>query len=169
MANDEEWGFVIVKKNDSIYAKNIRTDHNPDMVRPFYLLNLSFGEVVLGAVHIHFDLDSTGRSFVSGGDFEGLRYHFVQNYVSFIDAGNVRYAMVVENPTTLGTYLNSIQDKYYLNEAHYNMSLSDTIPGNWREKTQRQFFSLFGINSSTKGVGIYISTNSEKTSYIKLN
>ncbi len=169
MSSGNEWGLVIVKRNDSIYSVNIRTDNDSIQVKTRRFFRLQVGEMSIGDAHTHQAPDSTSRSFPSGDDLESLRgFKTQQNYFHFIEAGNVRYALVIENTTLAQTFFNNITDKRYLIINHWEGALADQAAyTNWRLATERSLIQLIGTSSST-GIAIYKSNNLAKTSFDKI-
>jgi hypothetical protein len=170
LSSGHEWGFAIVKRNDSIYAVNIRTDNDSNEVIRRRFLYLQPGETAIGDAHTHSDPDSTGRSSPSGNDIEGLRgFKNQKNYFRFIEIGHIRYALVVENPDSAQVFFSDITGKYDLHQSHYNLASSDSAAySNWRLATERTLLQLIG-SSSSSGIAVYKSNNSAKTSFVKVN
>lgn len=174
-ANNEhvEYGQAIVrhKTNSTIYTKNKRTDNQPNYVEIVHYVTAN--EVLIGEEHVHEDFPNKtnplDRSAPSMSDIFALsKNRAIPNFVSFINCGNVRYALVIENLAVFAQfYRNNFRQVDELDKQQ------NTIAGqqpnwnsNWQLATEIALLQLLGANS---GVAIYKSNNTEKTNFIKLN
>jgi hypothetical protein len=171
MANNEEHGFIIVKNLiDSVYPKNCTTAHNPGYVKQYR--SVANGEKIVAELHIHPDTSSNPleRDAPSGDDLSGMRNNTRDRYTVFVDCGDQRFALVIENVDTARIFFNS----HSLNQivaAHDSISTTILTPSwvsNWRNATMQSIIQILGP-SSTSGIGFYVSSNTEKTIYTKLN
>lgn len=101
----EEWGFPFVQKGNDIYAKRCTTIHETDMV----ILDRykDVGEVIMGELHTHPDSSPNplNRSAPSGDDLETFNINSRLNYTLFVECGNVRYSLVIENVALARAFL----------------------------------------------------------------
>jgi len=164
--NNSEYVAIIVMKNDSIYCKNIKTDNDSMSSTPNN--RLAQGEILLGSFHTHPRNAINDRSAPSGGDISFLKSRLNQNYTLFVECGNVRYALVVEDVIKAGTFLKS-NSLNKLTDSLYAISLRQSNWfSNWQNATQVAVATTLG-SASTNGIGFYISNNTTKTLYTKLN
>ncbi|MBL7702418.1 MAG: hypothetical protein JNM14_09215 [Ferruginibacter sp.] len=169
----KEYGFILVKKNGVIYPKNIRTDNKPNDVKQNWFLQS--GEVLLGDWHAHPDASSvlTDRPAPSDGDIIGLNTHGHQtrlHYMRFIDCGNVRYALVIEDPAKATLFFrNVVFGREDISLNYFNSLNNNPIrSSNYQQAGLEAVIAAIG-NTFVNGIGIYKSTNSEKTIYEKKN
>lgn len=172
MANQWEWGFILVKKNGAIYPKYIRTDSLEDEVQQiWYVQN---GEVLLAQLHTHQARTTNvkDRPCFSDDDIIDIKFshghHTVKNYISFIECGDVRYALVIEDPAkAIAFYNNNPPDKI---RALYRDRLKNNVnySSNYQLAGEQSVSETIGF-AMTSGIALYKSSNSTKTDYVKLN
>ena len=167
-ANNHNWEYVItiVKKDSLIYGKNLKTDHDSLYSTPD--LRLSIGEILLGTLHIHSVPVALDRSAPSPGDIDALGTHLIQNFILFVECGNVRFALVVEDVNKATNFFRndrvSVRTNRYLDSAY----AQPTMYADWQGATK------IGVRAAVKpsiisGIGFYVSMNSDKTFYTKIN
>lgn len=167
-----ERGFIIVKKNGVIYAKNFVEGSENAVYHNWFLAP---GEILLGAIHTHPDpsLILTDRPAPSGGDITALNtkgHQGIKNYTSFIDCGNVRFAFVIEDPLKANAFFLNVNRSRIDIDDLYEQALS-TNPNrssNYQLAGQQSIISIIG-QANNSGIALYISTNTLKTNYNKLN
>jgi hypothetical protein len=166
-SNNWEYSMIIVKKNGVIYPKNAMTSRQADYTKFNYFL--APGEVLVGELHTHQGDTSIKRPCFSGDDITFLkRFSSRYNYTMFIECGNVRYVLVIEDIGKAMSFLNSKSDKSII-EAIYNLSYSSPLAySNWQQATENAVSSFIG-SSSTTGIGFYKANAPNKTNFIKLN
>jgi len=105
-----EWTTTIVSVNNNVIAKYDTTLR--DSIRSEANFNLQAGEILLGILHTHPRSSSNplDRSAPSGGDIAYLKLNLSQNFVQFIECGNVRFALVIENAAKATQFFNSLID-----------------------------------------------------------
>ena len=166
--NNEEWGHILVQNSsNNVYPKNCTTSHDPGFVKQNR--SISNGETIIGELHTHPDPDPNplNRSAPSGADLAPLRINSKQNYTVFVDCGNVRYALVIENVSLSRNFFTSNPiDLINYNHSVIAQSHPDAY-SNWQNATQVALLQLIG-NSSSCGIGFYKS-DASKTNFIKLN
>jgi hypothetical protein len=171
MTNHEEWGCILVRNSsNAVYAKNCTTAHNPEYVRQNR--TIAAGERIIAELHTHPDTSSNPleRDGPSADDLWGLRNNTRDRYTLFVDCGDERFALVIENTDSAMAFLNR-HTLTQLVTVHYSISTSITSPSwvlNWRNATKQSIIQILG-RSANSGIGFYISSNTEKTTYIKLN
>ena len=170
----KEYAFIVVKNNqNNIYPKNIRTDNKPDEVKQNWFLQPN--EFLLADWHSHQDISTnlTDRPGPSHDDILGIKTHGHQNqlhFTRFVECGNVRYAFVIEDPVKAAAFFRNITfgrlDVYeiYLNSLNNNPIRST----NYQQAGLEATIAVIG-SSSVNGIGIYKSTNTQKTEYEKKN
>ena len=165
--NYNEWGMIIVRKNGNVYAKNEKTDNDPNYVKLNWFLQS--GEELIGDSHVHNDTDSLGRSSFSGDDLTALRRNKNKyQYVKFIDCGNVSYAFVIEDVLKAGAFFSQNQENIIIDSISARAYRHPLRYSNWQHATSETMMNYLG-SSSVSGIGMYKSNNSDKTSFIKLN
>ncbi len=163
----EEWGFPFVQKNNNVYAKRCTTIHNTQQV----ILDRfkDPGERIMGELHTHPDPSPNplNRSAPSGDDLETFNVNSRLNYTLFVECGNVRYALVIENVDSTRAFLATHPtDLLAVNQANIAQQ-QPNYSGNWQNATQIALVQLLG-NSTSCGIGFYIS-DATKTKFTKLN
>ncbi|MBK6937672.1 MAG: hypothetical protein IPH18_12900 [Chitinophagaceae bacterium] len=167
-SNNEEWGHILVQNaSNNVYPKNCTTSHDPGYVKQNRsILN---GEIIIGELHTHPDPSPNplNRSAPSGADLAPLRINSKQNYTVFVDCGNVRYALVIENVSLSRSFFASNPvDLINYNQSVIAQSHPDAY-SNWQNATQAALLQLIG-SSSNCGIGFYKS-DATKTNFVKLN
>lgn len=162
-ANNVEWGCIIVKNTlGEIYAKNCTTSNNSEYVKQNRILET--GETIVAELHTHPDSSSNplNRSAVSGVDFDALRINSKDRYTCFVDFGNIRYAIVIEDVNKSRNFFaeNRPTNLYQLQYAAAYGAV------NWQNATEIAITGLVPFTNS--GIGIYKS-NTSKTSFTKIN
>lgn len=172
--NKVEWSHIIVKNTSgTIYAKNPKTDGDPDDVT--FNWYLTADETLLGAEHTHQSESSnlTDRPGPDDGDVLKMRQHRnTLGFTSFINCGNVKYALVIENTGLFSTWANQfvmpaqedILDSTFQANTHSNPNYST----NYQLAQVQTLIALMG-GVGDHGIGIYQSNNPEMTNFIKLN
>ncbi len=165
---NQHWEYVatIVKKDSLIYTKNARTDRDSTFSTPN--LSLANGELLMGTIHTHSTTISTDKSAPSHGDIYDLRRHLVKHYISFVECGDVRYALVIEDVPKAANYLKNKSIEYFYSNLVENAMQQPDAYSNWQKATEKALKLVLG-SASTCGIGFYISNNTEKTSYTKAN
>lgn len=170
-----EWGYIIVRTSDGVVKiKNERTDGLNWYVKINYYT--SQGEFILGEEHTHPDEDNqtnpVDRSAPTMSDVLALRKNRNKlNYYSFINCGNKRYALVIEDVNLATNYFNRFspqKDLEYDDEQYRIAKNQPNWYSNWQNATQVALLTLIGI-SSTSGIGVYETDDNDKTNFIKLN
>jgi hypothetical protein len=168
--SNEEWGFIIVENAaGEIYAKACTTNHDAGQVR--LDRSLSTGERIIAELHTHPEVgpNPLSRSAPSGSDFKTLKINSRYPYTSFIDCGNVRYAIVVENVDLSRTFFQKPENRIDILTANQD-SIAQTKPNwstDWQNATEVSILELIG-SSAISGIGVYKS-DTTKTTFIKLN
>jgi hypothetical protein len=168
--NKEEWGFIIVQNAaGEIYAKACTTSHSDQYVKLDRALTT--GERIIAELHTHPDLANNplDRSAPSGSDFNTLKINSRNRYTSFVDCGNVRYAIVVERVDSSRTFFLNPQHRIDLLDinAYNNAQTQPNYLTNWQNATEVAIKEIIG-NSAVSGIGIYKS-DVTKTNFTKLN
>lgn len=168
MANNyEEWGFPFVQKNGLVYPKRCTTIHNIQMV----ILDRykDVGETIMGELHTHPDPSPNplSRSAPSGDDLETLNINSRLNYTVFVECGNVRYALVIENVSLARAFLGINPTDVLSNNQTIVAQQQPNWQNNWQSATQVALAQLIG-SSTSSGIGFYIS-DATKTNYTKIN
>lgn len=117
--------------------------------------------------------DSTMKSGPSGGDVSWL-WKVINNdppVVCIVDAGPVRFFMIIENRAKANTFFHqSLTSPENFQTNWYNAALAD--PGSYTNhftSSTTNVLLSFMPSISSCGIGIYKSTNTDKTEFIKLN
>jgi len=168
----KERGFILVNKNGVIYPKNIVKSQDENSV--YYNWYLAPGEVLLGQNHTHQDpsTNTKDRPNFSDEDIAAIKqahgHQTIQNYTSFIECGDVRYALVIEDPVKAIAFFNAntpaIINKKYLTNLNTNPNYSS----NYQLAGQEATIAAIG-SAAVSGIGFYKSTNTEKTVFVKIN
>jgi hypothetical protein len=169
----KEYCGIIVKKDASVYLKNIRTDNDPDQVN--YIWFLQNNETLLGQFHTHQEnsVNLNDRPGSSHEDIIGLNAHGHQtkrHFISIIECGNVRSALVIEDPIKANQFFRNVNfgnfDVYttYMNSLNNN-PIRHT---NYQQAGLDAVKAVLG-DTSVSGIAIYKSTNTQKTEYEKKN
>jgi hypothetical protein len=158
---------IIVEKDGVIYTKN-EQEGGEDWSKPVY--TLAQGEKLIGELHTHQSGDtiSKNRSCFSGNDISDLRYHLQYQYTMIIECGNVRYAVVIEDVSKAIAFFGANKPKAIINDVY---DAAYGVPNgniNWQQTTQAVILALLDPPGST-GIALYISNNSNKTTFTKLN
>lgn len=163
-----EQSFILVKKNDSIYAKNFKpgfiTGNKTDVN-----YSLSEGEELVAFIHTHAeDTANYWRTSFSPEDL--IEFNKNANFIGFtalLEVGNVRYAFVLEN-VQKKTNFNII--KKGLHRKHYNdmLDLLSNQMSNLQFATEQAWINYLG-SVSICGIGFYKAESSNKNNFIKLN
>lgn len=171
-----EYGLAIVKNTAGlIYAKNETTDNDPNHVTINYFLLTN--EILLAEEHDHPDSENQtnplDRSAPTTGDVLALSKNISKpNYVGFVNCGNVRYAIVIENAAKFQAFKNlyiTRESKDQLFKTQQDLTYDNPIhTTNWQLATQNALVSSIG-SADINGIGIYVSDNPTKTNFIKLN
>lgn len=164
--HNSEYSVTIVMKDGVIYTKNVHTENDSMGLRPD--LRLAPGEVLLGYFHTHPRANILDRSAPSHGDIDNLRLTITENFISYIECGNVRYALVVEDVVKAKAFFRT-HNANKLGNSIYTIALQQ--PNwfiNWQNATQVAVTAVLG-SASANGIGFYISNNLPKTTYTKLN
>jgi len=131
-----------------------------------------YKSMIVGHFHTHI-LDSPNgklgiwfsradlRSFFSKANKYSLE---TTKYVSMVDAGNVRYAVVLENRKKLKKYVRSFEGNTLEERVHTMINTRFTI----NNGTATPVLDTFE-DSNTSGVGIYQTIKRDKTSFKKIN
>lgn len=165
---NRHWEYVatIVRKDSLIYAKNERTDRDSTYSTPN--LSLASGEILMGTIHTHSTTLPNDKSAPSHGDLYDLKRHLVKNYLSFVECGDVRYALVIEDVAKAAIYLKTKSLEYFFSNLIQIALQQPNAYSNWQKATEKAL-SVVLSPASTCGIGFYISNNAEKTSYTKAN
>lgn len=165
---NKEYGFIIVRKNGIIYHKNIRGGIN-QYFTPFEY-SLDAGEELIGELHLHQSgtPNPKDRPSFSGDDINVLRkFKTKHQYVMFVDCGNVRYALVIEDVAKATTFFAN-KKPFQLKDGAAQALSDPQAYSNWQQATETAILNLLNP-SSTTGIGFYKSNNTTKTQYTKLN
>lgn len=161
-----EYNMTIVMQDNVIYGKNIRTDMDSNGVAPD--LRVNPGETLLATLHVHPRANVADRSAPSHGDIYSLSSTLLQHFIQFVECGNLRYALVIENPAKAKAYLKTHTPEILLQAIYAIAVQQPNYYYNWQAATQIAVTGTLGpVNSC--GIGFYASTNSDKTIYQLLN
>jgi hypothetical protein len=160
-------GFPFVQKNNNVYAKRCTTIHVTDQV----ILDryVDVGERIMGELHTHPDTSSSplNRSAPSGNNLQTFNTNSRLNYTLFVECGNVRYALVIENVDSVRNYLSAHFPEDIESQQNILAQQQPNWVGNWQLATEVALKLLLG-NSSNCGIGFYKS-DAAKLNFIKLN
>jgi hypothetical protein len=164
---NKERGVIIVEKDGVIYTKN-ESEGDESSCEPNY--TLAKGEKLIGELHTHQSGDtiSKNRSCFSGEDISGLRYHLQYQYTMIIECGNVRYIAVIEDVSKAIAFFGANKPRAIINDVWDAAYGVPNGSANWQSVTQAVIVGLLDPPGST-GIGLYISNNSNKTTFTKLN
>jgi hypothetical protein len=160
----KEYNAAIVEKNGLVYVKNIKTDYDSLGTTPDWTLD--FGEILLGNFHTHPKYPVSDRSAGSHGDILGLK--LTKNFISIVECGNVRYAFVMEDVTKAINFYKHQTLEGLANQIYAIALQQPNWFSNWQGATQTAIAQILG-SAATNGIGFYISNNTAKTEYTKLN
>jgi len=164
--NNWEYCTTIVKQDNLIYGTNIKTDLDSNGVEPD--LHIGPGETLLATLHVHNRVAVLDRSAPSHGDIYSLRFTNYKNFIEFVECGNVRYALIIQDPAKARSFYqtHSFEQLYQsLSAATFNQH---DWPTNWQGATQAGVIATLSSVLSS-GIGFYISINPVKTTYQLLN
>ncbi|MBL7729612.1 MAG: hypothetical protein JNM88_00425 [Chitinophagaceae bacterium] len=163
----EEWGFPVVQKNGNVYAKRCTTTHlTTQVILDRYI---ETGERIMGECHTHPDTSSNplARSAPSGYDLETFNTNSRLRYTLFVECGNIRYALVIEDVNLCRAFL-SLHPSFQLGIAQEGLAMQQAgWQANWQHATEIALIQLLGPSSSC-GIGFYKS-DASKLNFIKLN
>lgn len=157
--------FFIKVENGIAKAKKDTTDHDPDGVTP----NKQFATLgdPDGDYHTHQDHPSPAYRHPHDPQDICVSNGIVKKkyYRSYVDCGDKIYAVVVENTDLVKNFFRkpvlSLQFKTpWLNLLSLGMN---------RRKNGLQYLKMLLGNSLENGLGLYESSNVDKTEFIKLN
>jgi len=110
---------------------------------------LASGEKIIAELHTHPDAANNplDRSVPSGSDFNTLKINSRDRYTSFIDCGNIRYAIVVENVNSSRSFFNNPQNRIDLLDYNTNNNAQTKFNWvtNWQMPQKRQLKKLLEI------------------------
>ena len=174
IGSKNEWGLIFVKDiQHNIYPKNERTNNNPQYVKNNF--NITVNETLLGEEHEHPDTDNQtnplDRSAPTTEDVLALNKHrAINNYVAFVNCGNVKFAIVNENSAKANVFFDTYKIKS--EELYYKQdSLAKIDPlhnTNWQQATLNALILIMG-SANDCGLGVYKSSNADKTIFTKIN
>lgn len=162
---DEEYHFFIKRYNGIAKAIGITTDHDPDGVTPNRIVQANSDPD--GDYHTHQDHPSGGYRhphdpqdvLISHGKRPKLYYR------SYVDCGDTLYVIVTENLNLMKAFFRSANS--LAAQDAFLASLNSAGPN--RRSLGLALLIQFLGNSSTTGLGLYKSINSDKTTFIKIN
>ncbi len=173
-----EYSFTIVDRHDDVMdTLNLHTNGSGLAVVPNY--NVWGGRRLRGIWHSHptevnFPLSDTNSRSGPSGDDVGQLFDLkdIQPPIPVLtDCGNVRYALVVENPQKANAWFRlSGNGPLVLYNRHLLMVYNDprSSTSQFHQVTVELLLQILG-SSTACGIGLYKSNNPEKTAYTKLN
>ena len=108
------------------------------------------------------------RSAPSAVDLNGLRYNLIQNFVEYAECGNVRFALVIEDVVKAKTFLKDFDALIVSLQLITTAQSEANWFNDWQNATKITLKNYLG-SASDSGIGFYISNNTQKTTYTKLN
>jgi hypothetical protein len=170
----KEYAFILVKNNqNTIYPKNIKNDNDPDAVTVNWFLQNN--ETLLAQWHSHQDASTNlnDRPGPSHDDIIALNAHGHQtklHFVSFVDCGNVRFAIVIEDPIKANTFFRNVNfGNFDVYETYMNSLNNNPLRGiNYQQAGLEATIAVIG-SASSNGIAVYKSTDILKTEYEKKN
>lgn len=167
-----EYSLIITQKDTNVYARNLKTDNDTNAVNMNY--RTPTGEKLVGEDHTHQDDKPTSllsnRSSLDIGDVYALwdiGNFSKQDFISFVEMGDERQAIVVEDPVKAANFVNALKRINYL-DIWYAKATSLFTGNNWRQATLNATLYLLG-NLSSSGIGIYRTIDAGKVLFTKLN
>lgn len=169
-----EWSHIIVKNTDGvIYAKNKKTDNEKDQVS--FNWYTTANETVIACEHTHQSESSnlTDRPGPDIGDVLKMRqYRNTPAFTSFINCGNIKYALVIENNAKFIAWAN----QYVMPAAQDNLDSifiantksNSNYSTNYQLAQVQTLISMMG-SVSDNGIGIYQTSDPDMLNFIKLN
>lgn len=164
---NKERGVIIVEKNGAIYYKNeVEGDENSCKIN----YQLDPGERLLGDLHVHQSGDTVPkhRPCFSANDLNEMRYHLQYQFTSFIECGNVRYALVIEDVSKALSFFSSNRPRALISDLTDLFESDPNLYNNGQKVTETILKSYLSPASST-GIGLYISDNANKLTFSSIN
>ncbi len=151
----------------------MKTDNSANDVTMNY--RVPTGEQIVGDLHTHQD-DVAGRPAqmrcsLDIGDvyaLSGFGFNSKQDFASFVEMGNTRQVIVVEDPIKAAAYINVLKRKDYINTWTSIAFASPLYWTNYSQASLNATLSMLG-NSATSGIGFYQTTDIDKVVFTKLN
>lgn len=164
-----EYFFLIVNKGIDTQSWHHSVGTDFEVIQNY---NIHSGFSRIAAWHSHPNNgDGSPGSGPSGGDLDQMwQAKNYQNFAIFTECSNKRFSLVIENPQKI--------DSWFRNNGISRFALQDSLQArvlrdpnhanNFQEVTVQKLHDLIG-NSSFSGIGLYQSTNSDKTIFSKIN
>lgn len=150
--NNKEYAFTGVFENDQIVPKELTTNNDSLYVIPKVFIR----GIVLFTWHSHVSrsLDPTVRGSFSDADIQMLRSVrcLQQNFVSFADCRNKRYAFVITDVTKAKAFFDSHSDD------EISALYTTTGSGNTQDIDERSVKNVIG-SFQTNGISFYVSND----------
>jgi hypothetical protein len=163
-----EQSFILVKKNDSIYAKNFKPGF-PSGDKTDVNYTLSSDEVLVAYAHIHAeDTVNYWRTSFSPEDLiEFNKKATVVGYTALLEVGNARYAFVLEDTQKKNIFNISKMGRHgkLYKSIFEELSIQHS---NLQVLTEQSWIKYFG-SSAVCGIGFYKAESSNKNKFLKLN
>ena len=167
-----EYFFAIIDfNNNQLDTMYMHTDGSGVEVNPNW--GVYGGRRLLGGWHSHFNNeDGSSGSGPTGADVAQLwRVKNIQDFILFIECSNKRFALVIENPQKLNQWFTTTGNGPVVLANRFNTMVnsdSRVWTSEFQNLTIEKLLGILG-NSSVCGIGIYQSSNSERTTFTKLN
>ena len=168
-----EYSLIITQKGENVYARNMKTDNHADSVTMNY--RPPTGETLIGEDHTHQDDIPNGppnkRCSLDMGDVYALwnlGNFSKQDFTSFVEMGDIRQAIVIEDPVKATNFLYMLKKRPYLNDYLTKVVTSPLYFTNFRQVTLNA--TLYQLSSSSfSGIGFYQTIDAGKVLFTKLN
>lgn len=169
-----EWSHIIVKNTDGvIYSKNPQTDNEQNEVS-FNWYTVA-NESIIACEHTHQSESSNlnDRPGPDIGDALNMRQNRnIPAFTSFVNCGNVKYALVIENPGAFSTWANQFirpeQKKKLYKDFQDSVAANPNHDSNYQLACVQALISMLGPVSQS-GIGIYKADDANMTNFVKLN
>lgn len=177
--NTQEYGFGVMQRGENISATKTRgggqyEDYDGTMQgdawRPSFQERAGKGETLLGWVHTHPQKDGSIGSPPSamdeqgGGDIIAMRQQAGTNgFFSMIEAGDVRYALVITDPSLSKAFLD-----YRVAEANVQQPFAKASGG--KTDNASVIAGLLAVvgDGSKSGIALYQTNDPSKQNFIKV-
>jgi len=160
----KEVGFIVTIKDGVISVKNYKV--SDDGASIYINKHTEDRETYLAKLHTHpyskRENLNEGVTF-SDDDISNIRQSVKKNFVSFVEAGSKRFALVVEDESKAGLFFKENSKKKIVREFEKALR---SFNGTFQE---RMIEAVKAVLASDSGMGFYETTDNVKQVYKKLN
>lgn len=164
LQNNWEYFFYLVRQNDTTTVVGITTDEEENEVTP---KKATLGAVIPeGDYHTHQDSLAKDRHLHDPMDIGAGngRYLAKQDFASYVDCGDTIYVLVTQNLATFKNYVNSHNFENGQTAWYNSLYFSNNRRGVGLSKLKEYIGS-----TENSGLGLYKTTDSTFTNFIKIN